>query len=177
MQKKVIVFYQCFFKWTGCYTVLNMKIESTYKLRNVHNGKPFFGAIVLTIEVLEEATQHQLIEAYKGEGFLGQGHIETIPAKGYKSWKIGIRRGINYALGKLLDKRSFKVTVVYCRGMTTDTNPVILAFVASRAVLDKLEHEESQQELAALEQVVFSSWEHSLDSQLNFEKKVIEKLA
>lgn len=133
-----------------------MKIKSKYKLAKIKNGKPFYGEIILYIE--ENTTTHTIIENYDGNGFISQGTIESIPPKGYEDWKQGIKSGIHYGLSKITDNRKFKVTIVECNGFTTDTNPTILAFVASRAILEQIENNESTAEKEQFEELIYSSW-------------------
>ena len=132
-----------------------MNIESKYKLAKIKNGKSFYGEVILHIEA---SKKQEIIEAYNGTGFMGQGALEIIPPKGYDDWKQAIKLGINYGLDKVTDKRKFKVTIVEGSGLTTDTNSTILAFVASRAILEKIENNESTIEKEKFEKLVYSSW-------------------
>lgn len=151
-----------------------MKIESKYKLRIVKNGKSFYGEVILEIESISGLKEHQIIENYQGKGFQSQGYVETIPKEGYDSWKQGIKNGIIYGLKLIIDDRKFNVTILEANGLTTDTNPIILAFVAARALLDKIENKESKTEVEKLEELVYSSWNHGFDSQIDFENLTIE---
>jgi len=152
-----------------------MKIESKYKLRTVKNGKPFYGEVILKMGLLSNSIEHELIEEYRGKGFQSQGYIESIPQKGYDSWKEGVRIGVDYALSMVSDNRKFKITILEANGLTTDTNPIILAFVASRAILNEVKNKESEVELKKIEEIVFSSWNYGLGSQMNFENFTVEK--
>lgn len=147
-----------------------MRIQSTYKFAIVKNRKPFFGEVILEIEVLENAVVHQIIENYQGDGFKSQGYVETIPKEGYETWKTGIKNGILYGLSRINDERKFRVSILESSGLSTDTNPIILAYAASRAILEKIEHIELQNEKDKLEALVFSSWNYKFDSQLNFNR-------
>lgn len=140
-----------------------MKVE--YRFRRIKGGLPFIGVVELHLEELPHAQQHQIIEEYQGAGFTSQGYIESIPAQGYKDWKAGIKKGILYALSKITSPNYYQITIIAAQGLTTDTNPTILAYTASRAILDHLEHQELDEEKAALEEVVFGSWknENSLE--------------
>lgn len=154
-------------------TQRKMKIKSKYRLGVMKNGKPFCGEVILEIESSLDIVEHQIIEQYQGEGFLSQGGIEKIPEEGYDSWKQGVKRGIIYGIKKIIDARKLKVTILECSGLTTDTNPIILAFVASRAILKELENKELESELNRLEELVFSSWNFKFDSQLDFDNFAI----
>ena len=146
-----------------------MKIESKYKLGLfMKNGMPFYGEVILEIESTPDMEEHQIIEQYQGEGLRSQGDIEKIPKEGYDSWKTGIKNGIIYGLKLITDNRKFKVTILECSGLTTFTNPIVLAFVSSRVILKEIENKELKSELNKLEEIVFSSWNYALESQLDF---------
>lgn len=145
-----------------------MKIETKYKLGTVKNGKPFFGEVILEMESLFNSDKHEVIEKYIGKGFQSQGYLESIPKKGYDSWKKGVEIGVEYALRMINDNRKFKVTILESNGLTTDTNPIILAYVSSRAILKEFKNKESKADLDKIETIVFNSWNHEYDSQIDF---------
>ncbi|GAA0728469.1 hypothetical protein GCM10009430_37670 [Aquimarina litoralis] len=143
-------------------------ITSEYKVRKVKNGITQFGEIKLTIELIENNTL-EIIENYNGKGFHSQGYIEILPKKGYDTWKKGISNGIKYAYSKIKSNTRLKVIIEEASGLSTDTNPTIIGFAASRALLSKFENNESEQKLAELEFFVTSSWKYDLDSIPDFE--------
>lgn len=148
------------------------KIESRYKIAKYKNGLPHYGEVVLIIE-LTKSNKLELIENYQGSGWIRQGYKEIVPNKSYDKWKKGIHNGISYAYNKLKNSNGLKVTVIQASGLTTDTNPTILAFASSRAILDKLENIESKDESRELEELMFNSWNYDFDSIPNFEEKLI----
>lgn len=148
------------------------KIESRYKVAKYKNGLPHYGEVVLNFE-LTQTNRLELIENYQGSGWICQGYEEIVPDKGYDQWKKGIENGISYAYNKLKNNCGLKVTVIQATGLITDTNPTILAFAASRAILDKLENTESIDDLRELEELMFTSWNYDLDAIPNFEDKLI----
>ena len=152
-----------------------MKTTSKHRLGTVKNAQPFFGEVILEIETKPNFEKSQIVEGYQGIGFQSQGYPITVPDKGYDSWKKGIKKGIDYGLKMLSDERKFKITILECTGLVTSTNPIILAFVASRALLNKIDNNESKAELNKLEEAVFSSWNYKPDSQLNFENFIIDE--
>lgn len=152
-----------------------MKIESKYKLGTVKNGKPFFGEVILEIELLPHSDKHDVVEKYNAKGFQGQGYLESIPQNGYDSWKKGVRIGVEYALRMIDDNRSFRVTILESNGLTTDTNPIILAYVSSRAILKELKNKESKADLAKIEEIVFNSWNYEYGNQIDFDKLIVTK--
>ena len=147
-----------------------MKIESKYKLGIVKNGKPFYGEVILEIESLPDSDRHEVVEKYSGKGFKSQGYVESIPPEGYDAWKIGIKTGVEYALKRINDSRKFKVTILESNGLTTDTNPIILAYVSSRAILKEFANNESETDLNKIEEIVFNSWSYEYDTQISFDK-------
>ena len=142
-------------------------INSVFRFAKYKDKLPYVGVVKLQIEITRENAL-EIVENYSGEGWIGQGCIESISEKGYKSWKIGIRRGIEYAYYKLKNSDHLKVTIQEAEGMTTDTNPTILAFVASRAILNKLDHFESKEEFQLLENLMYTSWDYELDALPDF---------
>ena len=65
------------------------------------------------------------------------------------------------------------MSILAVNGLSTDTNPIILAFVASRAILQKFENQEAKTDLIEIEEIVYNSWNYKYDSQLDFAKKSI----
>lgn len=149
------------------------EIKSKYKVGKQKNGLPHFGEVHLILD-LTENKKLEIVEKYSGKGFYSQGYEEVIPEKGYDDWKQGIKHGITYAYSKLKNTNGLKVTIEQASGLTTDTNSIILGFVASRAVLNELENIESESELIQLEELVYSSWNYELDSLPNFVELTID---
>jgi hypothetical protein len=129
---------------------------SEYRVKKMVNGASFYAEIGLTITETENGTL-EVCENYSGEVFSSQGSLEQIPENGYNDWKKGILAGIEYAFQKLKNNNGLKVTVNQASGLSTETNPVILGFAASRAILKELEHSESDEQLAQIEIYVFGN--------------------
>jgi len=66
------------------------------------------------------------------------------------------------------------VTILDCIGMTTDTNSTILGYVASRAILNTLDHNETEIQRDIIENLVFTSWNYRLDALPDFTRMVIK---
>jgi hypothetical protein len=148
------------------------QIESKYKVAKYKDGLPHYGEVILNIE-LTETNNLELIENYQGDGWISQGYEVIVPHKGYDQWKMGIQNGINYAYKKLKNNNGLKVTVVQASGLITDTNPTILGFSASRAILNKLENSENEEKFRELEHLMFSSWNYDFDSVPDFDNGTI----
>jgi len=148
------------------------KIESKHKVAKYKGGLPHYGEVMLHIEVTK-SNNLELIENYQGDGWIRQGYEETVPNKGYDKWKKGIQNGISYAYAQLKNCSGLKVTVIQASGLITDTNPTILGFAASRAVLNKLENSENEEKCKELEHLTFSSWNYDFDSIPDFDKGTI----
>ena len=142
-------------------------IESKYEISKINKGIPFFGRVKLMIQITKNENL-EIIEKYNGKGFYSQGYEEIIPNEGYDNWKRGIIKGIEYAYSKLKLNKGIRVSIIEASGLTTDTNPTILGFVASRAILSKLENSESALEKEQLEEYMFSSSNFELQSIPNF---------
>lgn len=92
---------------------------------------------IVTLSVHENPSKkNEIIEKYSGHGFTSQGYTESIPLIGYDSWKIGARKGLEYAFS-LIDT-FWIVELEKIEGRTfLDTNPTIVAYTVLRAFLNK----------------------------------------
>jgi hypothetical protein len=142
--------------------------EFSYKLAKINGGLGHYGEITVVVEA-RHADEPTIVEAYTGAGWERQGYAHTIPDKGFDDWKSAIRMGIEYALRRL-DEQSIRVTVKEATGLITDTNATILAYAASRALLENLPNLESQTEKDRFEQLVFSSFNYEDSAQLDLEQ-------
>ncbi|MDC7998045.1 hypothetical protein [Gilvibacter sediminis] len=147
-------------------------MKTSFKVAKVVKGLPHLGEVILELETTEKAGL-EIIEDYRGEGWIGQGSLEVVPKEGYESWKAGVRAGIQYAFGKLKNVAGLKVVVIEANGMTTDTNPTILAYAASRAILQQFEHKESEAKRQNLESLVYSSYNFDLRAIPDFDNERI----
>lgn len=126
-----------------------------YKWHRFKNGRYLLAGITLRAERDDAATEHRIVEAYSGSGFTSQGYFESVPAKGYDEWKTGVREGLAYALSKL--DGYWTVTVEYLEGLTSDTTPAAVAYVAMRALWEQVGYEPDISEISRLEEVVFKT--------------------
>ena len=150
------------------------EINSKYKIGRYKNGLPHFGVVYFTLE-LNDSGLLEIEENYVYEEPIGfsQGQIESIPRNGYDDWKKGIHNGIEYAYSKLLNNNGLKVIIESANGLLTDTNPTIIGFTASRAILEKLPNLESNEERIILENMVYSSWCFDYNSIPDFKNRKI----
>ncbi|AEE53360.1 hypothetical protein [Haliscomenobacter hydrossis] len=132
-----------------------MQNPSLYRWHKTKNGRTFFAAIALKLERSNE-DKHHIVEAYSGAGFVGQGYFETVPKEGYDQWKLAARRGLDYGLTKL--EGYWTVTIESVEGLTTDTTPAVVAYVAMCGLWDKTGYEASSAELTLFESYVFNNW-------------------
>jgi len=150
-----------------------MRAEYRYK-KIAGRGLPYFAEVKLIIENTENKDL-EIVEKYKGNGWQAQGYITAISKEGLDDWRTGIVRGIKYAYSKLVLSRGLKVTIIEANGIpVTDTNPTIIGYAASRAILEKMENNESVEERTLIEELVISSWNYEHDAIPNFNKKIIE---
>ncbi|MDO5978576.1 hypothetical protein [Flavivirga spongiicola] len=150
------------------------EIKSENIVRKIKNELPHLGKINLTLQPTDKNIL-EVEENYpdrKPSGF-SQGQAESISQEGYNDWKQGIRNGIEYAYNKLTNNSGLKIIIESAIGLTTDTNPTIIGFSASRAILYKLPNCESQTELELLEEMVYSSWDYEFDAIPDFIHKTI----
>lgn len=126
----------------------------SYKWHKMKNGRYLLAGITLQAELSDAAGEHRIVEDYAGNGFTRQGYFESVPAKGYDSWKAAVREGLYYGLSKMEGYRT--VTVEYLEGLTSDTTPAAIAYVATRALWDKAGFVPDPAEIQRLEDAVFS---------------------
>ncbi len=148
------------------------KITSKHIVKKIKNGLPHFGEVYLIIELTQNNTL-DIIENYSGSGFCSQGYLETVPEKGYDHWKKGVANGVKYAFSKLVNNNGLKITILEVSGLSTDTNPTILGYACSRAVLNKLINNESEAAHNEIEKLMFISWNYEYNSIPDFEKMII----
>lgn len=133
-----------------------MTNEQPYKWTRFWNG---FGSVaIVTLDVFENTSnKNEIKEHYSGQGFTNQGYIEEVPAKGYDTWKIAARNGLEYAFS-LVDK-FWIVDLIKIEGRAfTDTNPTIVGYTVLRAFFDKIDFQLSSNQIDILEDFVLSSW-------------------
>lgn len=137
---------------------------SKYKFAKIHhNGKAYLGLIELEFDV-NNSDKLIIIEDYQGQGWIGQGHETVISQNGYDSWKKGIKIGLEYSYKKLKLQQGLEIKIKRASGLIINTNPTILGYTASRAILNKIEHSETEEEHKQILEEVYSSWDKSLDN-------------
>ncbi len=149
-------------------------IKSENIIRRTKNGLLYFGKVGLTLQ-LTENKKLEIHENYNEKELsnFSQGHLISLPKKGFELWKQGIKAGIECAYEKLNHQYGLKVIIENAEGLITDTNPTIIGFSAYNAILEKLPNSESKNEREELEKLVFSSWNYSHESIPDFKQKRI----
>ncbi len=140
-----------------------MYIDMDYKWTKVKGGVCFIGIVDLDIQQ-NKSNKNEIVENYTGKGFTGQGNIESVPANGYNSWKIGAKKGLEYAFS-LVDNY-WTVVINKIDGLSTDTNPTIVAYTVLRAFLDRVDFKLNVKEIEFLEKFVFDSWSKPYKEQI-----------
>ena len=123
--------------------------------------KPY--AAVVEVELNSTAEGPFVVVQTDGEGWTGQGAIESVPRIGYDNWKAGAVAGAQYAL-QACGNPTYAVVIRSIRGMQTDTNPTVVAAAAINAVWKALAFQPSDAVIACIEQKVFSSWSMPRDA-------------
>lgn len=98
-----------------------------------------------------------------GRGFFSQGYIEEVPAVGYDDWKAGTIAGIEYAL-RVCAAPPCHVVITKIEGLTTDTNPTIVAAAAIDGIWKAFGFHPTDELKTNIEQLVFNSWDVPLTS-------------
>ncbi|HEX2913949.1 MAG TPA: hypothetical protein VH186_24305 [Chloroflexia bacterium] len=115
----------------------------------------YFARVEIQVETGVEKTYFEI--RCKGNGFRGQGYIEEVPENGYEDWKFGAIIVLNYALRKL-DSPICKVTVIKIEGLTSDTNPTIVAAAAINALWKAYNYVPNIELQNYIEEEVLRSW-------------------
>ncbi len=109
--------------------------------------------------VLERTPARPYVEvACNGGGWSGQGVIEEVSADGHDAWKAGAYAGVLFAL-RCAGLHEHGVRIIRIVGMTTDTNPTIVAAAAARAVWQAAGFTPPPELLARVEAQVLASWD------------------
>lgn len=139
------------------------ELNSDFRLLKVKNGKPFFA--IINIEVTESQDGNEVIENYSGEGWKGQGSIESVPIKGYEDWKEAVKKGLEFVFSKSVQKWKVKINKVEGRVMT-DTNPTIVGFTTILAFCEQTNLKLDDSLKSQLEEFTFRSWENKNDEKI-----------
>ena len=134
-------------------------MENEYQFLKVKNGKFYFAFINMEIEISD--FKNEIIENFSGDGY--SNHSIDVGENGADNWKLGLRRGLEFALS--LSDNFYKITVNKLEGKITDTNPTIIGFTGILAFCKQSNNNLSEQLLMQLESFVYSSWDDK-----NFEK-------
>jgi hypothetical protein len=129
-----------------------MANQATARFVRYHGGRTYFARVTLTVEP-DDAVAVRFQCA--GDGWVGQGYIEEVPAAGYDDWKAGAAAGIRFALR--VAGAAGRVTVTKIEGLTTDTNPSVVGAAAALAVWECLRFSPDERTTAQMEGVVFTS--------------------
>jgi hypothetical protein len=125
------------------------------------NGLPFAARVTVSIE--PTASQSSIVFRCSGDGWIGQGYLEEVPAFGYDDWKAGAKAGVEHALA-VAEVAAARVEVIKIVGMLTDTNPSVVGAAAALATWKALSFEPPADVMEGLESVVFSSWQRPCDA-------------
>lgn len=118
------------------------------------SGKGYAAQVTIAVDTNVQA---QSIEIQcTGTGGHGQGSIEEASAEGYMDWKQGAVVGCHYAL-RLCGNPSCRIVITHIRGLTTDTNPTVVAVAAMEAVWKLFAFQPPPEVQAVLEQKIVNS--------------------
>jgi hypothetical protein len=120
-----------------------------------YNKAGYFALVRLEVE--REWNELEITTDCHGRTSRSQGHIEEVPATGYDDWKQGAINGVKFAL-EVINKRNAKVVITHIEGLTTDTNPTIVAAAAARAIWNAFEISIPEHTERNLENCVLESW-------------------
>jgi hypothetical protein len=136
-------------------------LTSVGRFAKVKNGLSHDAVVEVEIETPSSTTYISL--NCKGQGYAGQGYIEVVPKIGYESWKMGAIVGINFAI-RICNPPPCKINVTKIEGLTTDTNPTVVAAAAMDALWKAFKFEPTLETKTYIENTVFNSWLLPLDA-------------
>jgi hypothetical protein len=125
------------------------------KFAEFKSGLPHFA--IVEVEMADSTAATMVEIRCTGQGWVAQGYIEEVSAEGYNDWKQGAVAGVCFALKELPSLQKV-ITITKIEGLTTDTNPSIVAVASAHAVWNALGHKPSDSALTRLEGVAFTSW-------------------
>lgn len=134
-----------------------------YQFFKVKNGKPFFA--IVNLEVSRSDADNEIIEDYFGEGWITQGHIESVPNNGYEHWKKAVIKGLEFAFSLSNEKWKVKIKKVEGR-IATDTNPTIVGFVTILAFCEQANLILHSDLKSDIEDFTFNSWNSNNDEKI-----------
>src|SRR5687768_14613934 len=121
------------------------------KFSRYNNGKPY----AAMVKIITKVSFAQNIEINcDGDGWIGQGYLESVSRKGYESWKQGALIGASYALKKS-GKSNVTVEIIEIVGMITDTSPSAVGAATIYAVWSATDYTPTENEKLYIENVVF----------------------
>ena len=123
-----------------------------------YNKAGYFALVKLEVE--REWNNLEITTDCHGSTSTSQGHIEEVPANGYDDWKQGAVNGVKFAL-EAINKQNAKVVITHIEGLTTDTNPTIVAAAAARAIWNAFEIRIPENTEKNLEDYVLQSWSNN----------------
>lgn len=124
------------------------------KLLSTHDGLCHFAEVAVEIDVTGVGIVIEM--GCSGPGFQGQGALEDVPSAGYDDWKNGARAGVLFALRAVRVPHA-RVTVARITGVSSDTNPTVVAACAARAVWNALGISPPSDEVTRLDEIVAQS--------------------
>lgn len=120
-------------------------------------------AAKVTIVLDRTPAQPSIELACTGRGWSSQGTPEEVGAHGYATWKAGACAGVAFAL-RCAGLHTYGVRITRIVGMTTDTNPTIVAAAAARAVWRATDFTPPPALLARFDAQVLASWDSDADA-------------
>lgn len=115
-----------------------------------------YGAVEVEIDLHSFVTSISV--QTHGDGFRSQGYIEEVPAQGYEDWKQGAVLGVAFALWTA-KQRECGVVITKIEGLTSDTNPTIIAAAAMDAIWKAIEYTPESTLTSQILQNILMSWE------------------
>jgi len=140
-------------------------ITSTGRFIRQSHSKGYGAVVTLTIDSAANET-HISLDCH-GQGFRSQGSIEDVPEQGYDDWKQGAVVGVDYAL-RAAGLEPCGVVITKIEGLTTDTNPTIVAVAAMDAIWKGMRVTPQADVDAYVKAVAMDSWTQPYDAIPNF---------
>ena len=132
-----------------------------FKFLKVKNGKPFYA--IINLEIIKNENKNEIIEEYIRVVWAREGNIDSVPMKGFETWKKAIRNGLEFVF--LHSNQKWKVTIKKVEGRVfIDTNPTIIGYTTILAFCQQTNLELDDVIKNKLEDFTFKSWENQNDT-------------
>jgi hypothetical protein len=130
--------------------------SNSYRWKKFKNGRGNVAIVNIDVEKIS-SDKSEIIEKYSGQGFTGQGHIESIPMTGMDAFKLAARHGLEYGFSFTKDNWRVTINEIQCRPIL-DSNPTVIGYTIFRAFCHKADIHIDDSKIEELENFLLTTW-------------------